>query len=49
MKAVGGQKHPSDAKNDMKGLIYRKNYLKKVSQQLQEQIRFELQPQGGKL
>ena len=33
MEAVGGQKHPSEAKNGMKELIYWKKYLIKVSQQ----------------
>ena len=36
MEAVRGQKHPSDAKNDMKELIYWKKYLIKVSQQPQK-------------
>ena len=33
MEAVRGQKHPSEAKNGMKELIYWKKYLIKVSQQ----------------
>ena len=32
-EAVGGQKHPLEAKNGMKELIYWKKYLIKVSQQ----------------
>jgi hypothetical protein len=38
MEAVGGQKHPSEAKNGMKELIYRKKYLIKVSQQPQKPL-----------
>ena len=38
MKAVRGQKHPSEAKNDMKELIYRKKYIIKVSQQPQKPL-----------
>ena len=33
MEAVGGQKHPSEAKNGMKELIYWKKGLMKVAQQ----------------
>ena len=36
MKAARGQKHPSDAKNDMKELIYWKKFLMKVAQQPQK-------------
>ena len=36
MEAIRGQKHPSEAKNIMKELIYRKMYLMKVSQQPQK-------------
>ena len=38
MKAVRGQKHPSEAKNGMKELIYWKKYLIKVSQQPQKPL-----------
>ena len=38
MEAVGGQKHPSEAKNGMKELIYWKKYLTKVSQQPQKPL-----------
>ena len=38
MEAVRGQKHPSEAKNIMKELIYRKKYLMKVSQQPQKPL-----------
>ena len=36
MKAVGGQKHPLEAKNGMKELIYWKKILMKVAQQPQK-------------
>ena len=36
MEAFGGQKHPSEAKNGMKELIYWKKCLTKVSQQPQK-------------
>ena len=36
MKAVKGQKHPSEAKKGMKELIYQKKYLMKVSHQPQK-------------
>ena len=57
MEAVRGQKHPSEAKNIMKELIYWKKYLMKVSQQPQKPlsgplagpIRFELRPQVRKI
>ena len=38
MEAVRGQKHPLEAKNDMKELIYWKLYLIKVSQQPQKSL-----------
>ena len=38
MEAVRGQKHPSEAKNIMKELIYWKKYLMKVSQQPQKPL-----------
>jgi methylglyoxal synthase len=38
MEAVRGQKHPSEAKNIMKELIYRKKYSMKVSQQPQKPL-----------
>ena len=53
MEAVGGQKHPSKAKNGMKELIYWKKYLKKflnnLKNPLEGPIIFELRPQGRKL
>ena len=36
MEAARGQKHPSEAKNGMKELIYWKKFLMKVAQQLQK-------------
>jgi hypothetical protein len=38
MEAVRGQKHPSEAKDVMKELIYQKKYLIKVSQQPQKPL-----------
>ena len=38
MEAVRGQKHPSEAKNIVKELIYWKKYLMKVSQQPQKPL-----------
>ena len=38
MEAVGGKKHPSEAKNGTKKLIYWKKYLTKVSQQPQKPL-----------
>ena len=38
MEAVRGQKHPSEAKNIMKELIYWKEYLMKVSQHPQKPL-----------
>ena len=38
MKAVRGQKHPSEAKKGMKKLIYQKKYFKKVSQRPQKPL-----------
>ena len=36
MEATRGQKHPSEAKNDMKELIYWKKLLMKIAQQPQK-------------
>ena len=38
MEAVGGQKHPSEAKKDMKRVDLSKKYLIKVSQQPQKPL-----------
>ena len=38
LEATRGQKHPSEAKKDMKELIYQKKYLLKVSQQPQKSL-----------
>ena len=38
METVGGQKHPSEAKNGTKELIYENKYLTKVSQQPQKPL-----------
>ena len=38
MEAVGGQKHPWEAKNGAKELIYWKKYLTKVSKQPQKPL-----------
>jgi hypothetical protein len=38
MEAVGGQKHPWEAENGMKELIYWNKYLIKVSQQPQNPL-----------
>ena len=39
MEAIGGQKHPLEAKNGMNELIYWKKYLIKVSQHPQKPLR----------
>ena len=53
MKAVRGQKHPSEAKKGMKELIYWKKIFKKMLHNLKNPlagpIRFEKQPQDKKL
>ena len=53
LEASRDQKHPSEAKNDMKELIYWKKLLMKVAQQPQKpltgSIRFELRPQVRKI
>ena len=52
MKATRGKKHPSEAKNDMKELIYWKNEWKLLSSlknPLADPIRFELRPQARKI
>jgi hypothetical protein len=38
MEATRGQKHPSEAKNGMKELIYWKKFLMKVAQQPQKPL-----------
>ena len=49
MEAVRGQKHPLEAKNGMRELIYWKKFLNNLQNPLAAPIRFELWPQIKKI